>query len=186
MAAHNTSKSSTPLFPSRPGYQAIAALEEISEARAAWYEETRQVRDRAHDAARELRARSKAIETPDGAAEREGPDHESEVVQVDQRWPPEVEVDEPSPEVAANSEHEPDRAKPEPEPEPEREEPVKAEPTPQSQIEIELAKAREAMAEIESRREHEHERSDYEHVRAEREAAERAADDDIIRHPGED
>ena len=67
----------------------VAALEEISEARAAWYEETREARDRAAAARRELQARSPRasprttglITSPSRskAPEAERKDHEPEV-----------------------------------------------------------------------------------------------------------
>jgi conjugative relaxase-like TrwC/TraI family protein len=58
----------------------VAALEEIAEARAAWYEETREARDRAAAARRELRARQPELKA-------EGEDHEPKPLDSKERQP---------------------------------------------------------------------------------------------------
>ena len=176
----------------------VAALEEISEARAAWYEETRASRDRASDAARELRAR-----TQRGTEEREqDPNAKAEQAErVEERQERVLDGEPRQKEEGQRAEHEAEEREPEAEQterraDDKRQQPAvdgdaeREEASSTNQIEADLAKAREAMAEIEARRaaqraekEREHERSDYEHVQSERQAAEV---DPITRRPGED
>jgi conjugative relaxase-like TrwC/TraI family protein len=140
----------------------VAALDEISTARRAWYEETREVRDRAAAARRELEVRH-----PEPKREATPPAR-----QVDD---PEVRPNERV--TGAPEQREVERAEAQLErevstaPEPEHKEP-KVEPA-HVDVDDALAKARAAMAEIGDRRaareaeqEREHERSDHEHVKS--------------------
>jgi conjugative relaxase-like TrwC/TraI family protein len=129
----------------------VAALEEISTARAAWYEETREARDRAAAAKRELQARRPDVEAEattlrtQGVEQTKAPDVEPverdepgraevDVEQSRQEAEPEPEREAMEPEADRQGEAEPERQDHEqghkregghrqvPEPEPEREE----------------------------------------------------------------
>ena len=163
----------------------VAALEEISAARQAWYEETRAVRDRAAAARRELQARhpepkheapatppARQVDDPKATA-KEAPERADERTEVrhDDRvtGAPEGREQEPEPKPSA-----PSRSKSPRNPQPERTEPkVESREPVSADIDAALAKAREAMAEIDGRRaaraverDREHERSDHEHVKS--------------------
>jgi conjugative relaxase-like TrwC/TraI family protein len=180
----------------------VAALEEISEARAAWHDETREVRDRADHARRELRARYP--EGDDAAATHDAPqrpDHDN----ATEPNASERRVERHSPDVSIESENidhsdhdtrdvagddlEPAHAHT---PEPVAVTRTDNDPAERSQIEVDLASAREAMARIEARREtrkierlEERQRSDYDHVRSERDARAGVEPEHPTYNPGE-
>jgi conjugative relaxase-like TrwC/TraI family protein len=150
----------------------VAALEEVSESRRAWYDETRQVRERAAAARRELEARHRGTpDEPADAPEPQEPTHEESVTVAAK----ERDRSEPEREVSVDG---PDRAEPEhAEPEPaDVDEPERAkDPAPAAATDIDAAliKAREAMAEVDRRhaardaeRERQAERLDHEHVQS--------------------
>jgi hypothetical protein len=181
----------------------VAALVEISASRSAWYEETRESRDRAIAARRELQAREAKDQEPESvqAATPEQVKNRNVVIFYDpptdvlrperpEPEPPERVPDEATSGPVSEREqarHERSEAGRQPQTEPPtggpKPEPVAPQAAELARMKADLEKARQARAIIEGRQEAEkaqaHERGDYEHLQAER--AER--DELEVAHP---